>query len=71
MKRTVTLDENELKQLIKESVRNFYGGDNKLWNTARNILGCEIMLNTLEDYLIEDGLLDKYAHRLQDDFDIK
>ena len=74
MKQTIRLTESELKHIIMESVKRVinedYDGENELWNAAKKYLDCEVMLNYIEHCLDNDGLLDEYARRLDNAFDI-
>lgn len=75
MKQTIKLTESELKRLIKENLKQVlnedYDGENQLWNRAKELLDCKVMLEALEHYLNQDGLLDEYANRLSQDFDLR
>jgi hypothetical protein len=62
--------EDQLQPFQHESLNEDYSGENELWNAAKNVLDCGLMLNAIEHYLDSDGLLDEYAQRLQDDFDV-
>lgn len=55
----------------KDSLKEEYGNENELWNRAKQMLDPQVILNALEDYLDEDGLLDEYANRLNQDFDLR
>ena len=73
-KQTIRLNESQLRQIVKESVkkvlREDYDGENEMWNAAREYLDCETMLDYIEYLLDNDGLLDEYAHKLDQAFDI-
>ena len=55
----------------KDSLKEEYGNENELWNRAKQMLDPQVILNALEDYLDGDGLLDEYANRLNQDFDLR
>ena len=74
-KNVVKLNENTLRKIIAESVKKVlkeeYGNENEMWNMAKQMLDPQVMLEALEGYLDRDGLLDEYAARLSQDYDLR
>lgn len=72
---TIKLNENQLRNIVAESVKKVlkeeYGNDNEMWNMAKQMLDPQVMLEALEGYLDRDGLLDEYAARLSQDYDLR
>lgn len=73
-KQTIRLNESQLRRIVKESVRRVlnedYDGENEMWNAARENLDCETMLDYIEYLLDNDGLLDEYAYKIDQAFDV-
>lgn len=72
-KNLIKLNESTLRKIVYESVKKVLKEEsgNELWNRAKQMLDAQVILDALEDYLDGDGLLDKYANRLNQDFDLR
>lgn len=74
-KNVIRINESQLKKIVAESVkkvlREEYGNENEMWNRAKQMLDPQVMVEALESYLDRDGLLDKYAARLVQDYDLR
>jgi predicted methyltransferase len=74
-KNVVKINENTLRKIVAESVKKVlkeeYGNENEMWNIAKQMLDPQVMLEALEGYLDRDGLLDEYAARLNQDYDLR
>lgn len=71
-KNVVKINENTLRQIVAESVKKVLKeSQNTTWEIAKAILDPKVMLEAIEYYLEKDGLLEEYAHRLNEDYDLR
>lgn len=71
-KNVVKLNEQQLKKIVAESVKKVLKeSQNTTWEIAKEILDPKVMLEAIEYYLEKDGLLEEYAHRLNEDYDLR
>lgn len=70
----VRLNESQLRKVVAECVKKAlkedYNKDSAMWERAKQVLDLRVMFDAIEHYLDKDGLIDEYAYRLKEDFDL-